>query len=48
MIMETTLESTEQMEEMIAKGMDEGTRLTMGQIDAILAKRKSSRNRNVR
>lgn len=37
MTITTTFESTEQMEKMLAMGMEEGMGLAMGQIDAILA-----------
>ncbi|AIY00915.1 hypothetical protein ART_1316 [Arthrobacter sp. PAMC 25486] len=37
MTITTTFESTEQMEKMVAMGMEEGMREAMGQIDAILA-----------
>ncbi|MEV8182971.1 SRPBCC domain-containing protein [Specibacter sp. NPDC078692] len=36
MTITTTFESTEQMEQMVAMGMEEGMRDAMGQIDAIL------------
>jgi hypothetical protein len=37
MTLRTTFESAEQLEQMLQMGMEEGMKLAMGQIDAILA-----------